>query len=798
MTEKFIRIIEDSSDILDAVLDVMCFGKFPPEAVLIRTYRPFLSMVENYIRYYEDDVENQKMPVFLAFEQDESTKEILVEYLATRQTLFNPTTRDNVIREATKSFNVVTKSRKVKFCHPMSDKNGRMSLQDIEIKFCKYIYKKVYQNPKLATFIQTKEADYPICDLLVCRANLRPLKQTDVIKKYFSEEGFNPAMALSFNTQNNAQLLLKNDAGLKSIPQNEAICGNGFMIYTRAEFGRFSPGDLGLITNRTGYDMANMFVFVLVDKPFSLGSLSRYTSMLRSRFSNEYAVQPFFLDSDEIKYVNGQSPVQREKILIGTEEDYISYAREVRYILDACDGLRHSVRNLLALCCDRSFEIEFANILADCGVGEIEFDDLSIFDYMRSVWNQIVDRVLEQVGDDTEIAFVIEKLGFESPILKDAIRGRFPQKTVNFYLMSDLRHSENIKERHIFQLRYWGFDAHYISYPNSYDVTILDSNKKLADIIPLVLFASSVSRSENAISAFYNSLQNTPYRKDCLGWSKRKMVESSVFLDDDDDGVDSVSQSYGVRVCVEFTDGRTYTRDDGEEVAYITELEEINFAKLSDFLEFNENLKIQFMDELENYLSEIVTKQSLKDSPIEGEIRNKLIQEGKMDDIPNVEIWRAMLHKRVKILGLDKVVSDLQPLIGHLYKNLEETIKTSWIDFNNIMTLPNRKLAKPALFTYLGIPRFSPYWGIVQRRKEMRSRETRRKHSLVNKLIKAILNIDIKDGYYNILYGQIPDSLDLLGIMSDDDLRFIQANLQNEAINFREVKNIVKVIQHEE
>ena len=108
MTEKFIRIVEDSSEILDAVLDVMCFGKFPPEAVLIRTYRPFLSMVENYIRYYEDDVENQKMPVFLAFEQDESTKEILVEYLATRQTLFNPTTRDNVIREATKSFNSST------------------------------------------------------------------------------------------------------------------------------------------------------------------------------------------------------------------------------------------------------------------------------------------------------------------------------------------------------------------------------------------------------------------------------------------------------------------------------------------------------------------------------------------------------------------------------------------------------------------------------------------------------------------------------------------------------------------
>lgn len=797
MTEKFIRIVEDSSEILDAVLDVMCFGKFPPEAVLIRTYRPFLSMVENYIRYYEDDVENQKMPVFLAFEQDESTKEILVEYLATRQTLFNPTTRDNVIREATKSFNVVTKSRKVKFCHPMSDKNGRMSLQDIEIKFCKYIYKKVYQNPKLATFIQAKEADYPICDFLVCRANLRPLKQTDVIKKYFSEEGFNPAMALSFNTQNNAQLLLENDRGLQSIPQNEIICGNGYMVYTRAKFGRFSPGDLRLFTEKRGYDMANMFVFVLVDKPFSLGSLSRYTSMLRSRFSNEYAAQPFFLDSDEIKHINGQALVQREKILVGTEEDYISYAREIRYILDACDGLRHSVRNLLALCCDRSFEIEFANILADCGVGEIEFDDLSIFDYMRSVWNQIVDRVFEQVGDDTEIAFVIEKLGFESPILKDAIRRRFPQKTVNFYLMSDLRHSENIKEHHIFQLRYWGFDPHYISYPNSYDVTILDSDKKLTDIIPLVLFASSVARSENAISAFYNSLQNTPYRRDCLGWSRRNMVEIGDLMDDDD-GLDSVSQSYGCRFSVEFADGSTYIRDDGEEVAYMTEFNEIQFAKLLDLPELSENYKIQFMDELENYLSDIVTEKSLKDSPIELEIRKKLIQEGKIDDIPNAEIWRVMLHKRVQTLGLEKVVNDLHPLIGHLYKNLEETIKTRWIDFNYIMILPNRRLVITELFTYLGIPRFSPYWGIVQRRKIMRSRETRRKHSLINILIKAILNIDITDGYYNILYGQIPDSLDLLGIMSDDDLRFIQTNLQNEAINFREVNNIVKVIQHEE
>ena len=36
------------------------------------------------------------------------------------------------------------------------------------------------------------------------------------------------------------------------------------------------------------------------------------------------------------------------------------------------------------------------------------------------------------------------------------------------------------------------------------------------------------------------------------------------------------------------------------------------------------------------------------------------------------------------------------------------------------------------------------------------------------------------------------------GKKESDDLRFIQANLQNEAINFREVKNIVKVIQHEE
>ena len=804
MTAEFEKITKTPTQIQEAVLDIMCFGKFDEKKERIRSYSPFLAQVESFIRYYEKDITRQAMPIFLSFSQNDATKRILVEYLATRQALLNPITRNRITQEASKSNHTVSNRRKIQINLPGTDRDGRMNLDAIRIRFYKFVYDRIYKRSEFNDYINKKSYENygTASDIILCRNGFVPSAQTDLIKYYCSIKEFNPSCALSFNTRYNAINFMGKEKKLQQIPQDSCVVGNGFMIYTRNEPGKFSLGDLNVLGNQHGYYIANMFVFALIDKPFNTGSLSRYASTLRNKYGNNDNTQIFFLDADETRLIKGEHPISRNQLLIGNDDDYLSYYEEIRYILDGCEGLKHSLRNTIALCCDSSFEQEFNKLLTGNGFDEIDhISDLGIFNYMRTIWDEVITKkILESVGEDMEIAFVIEKLAYSSEVLKKAIAEKFPNKNVNFYLLSDLRQRKDgnrmvdvIPERHIFQLRYSGFNERYISYPNSYDLTILDSDKTLVDIIPLALFGSNVIRSENAIAAFYNKLENIPYRKNCLGWEKIPTKDYGNYRNYDD-GDDSIPQSTdghsALQIKVTLENGKSYTRDDSDEVVYKKNNGEICFGKLSELVEPKDVYSIQFMDELEGYLGSIANKVGQQDIEAERIFKQRMIEEGKMDDIKDVEIWRAMLIKKIEQVGIERITEDLNPKIGKYYKNLSHTISDRWVDINAVMILPRHRAVKTTIFEYLGIPRHSPYWGIVQRRRSAAVKQTRERNILTNQLIKAILNKKLDNTSFDKLYSTIPDSLDLMGIMSNENLIFIQKGLQEEALNLRELKKI--------
>jgi hypothetical protein len=187
---------------------------------------------------------------------------------------------------------------------------------------------------------------------------------------------------------------------------------------------------------------------------------------------------------------------------------------------------------------------------------------------------------------------------------------------------------------------------------------------------------------------------------------------------------------------------------------------------------------VQSLADFENLLKDLVSKNEDKDSAVEKEIRQKFIESDGIDDNPDIELWRLLLKKRVEEKGLAQVCADISEKIAKHEKHPDRIIN-NWLNFKDTeRILPRSKVTRNAFIDYVGIPRNSPYRGLVYRKKMRRIESSTEENRLLEQFLYAVIGKDFKTGAFDRLYINLQESLDLIGITNDEDLFFIKSELE--------------------
>lgn len=792
-SEEFRNATKQDGPIFNGVYELLTLGKSEEEIEEYHKRKHLLSLIENFIVFNMNcDSSYHKFSSFLCFEQDSTSKRILIEYLTTRFSIFSRVTFDKI------SQFLLSAKLRGGFQFPPS---GSPLLRKIPFHYGKYSrmpffeayikYVKVAHRILLSVENQLEETN----NLLVCGETDVPDTKTSIVKEFISISTFSPDFGLSINTELDGNQFYAEEPELFNIPDEVTYIGDGAMIYTQADRGNFSERHLKLLYD-AGYDLRRMFVFALIDKGYKIASLKRYINKLKTKYNS----QPFFVTNNELDFLCGETPHNREVIFVGGENDSATYENDIRLLLEGFQ-YRISLRNVLSLCVSSRFEQEFAQIISKDNPDFEELEDVEIFHYMRELWkNEITRHIYPLLQADEPIAFIIDKKAIDSEVIKQDIQDLFPSNTIYFYILSDLKRAKGkktngVKENLIFQFRFVGFDERWLAYPNSYDFTVLDSGQRLIEIIPRALFDLLYARSNNRLSAFYNKEMNTDFRKGVLGW--KKLNTTSIDLSykewdyDEDDEQQNRDSSYN-KVKIEFTNKRSITQLESSGVIYKSADDSIHYGRLADIVEDDAIISIQLMDEIEDYFSSLISDAESKDKDLERVIRERYLNDGSIPDQPDIELWRLLLLNKVLQKGQGVVIEELSGLLKDKELHPSRMVR-HWIDIKNYqLILPRRNGTKRVLFDYLDIPQTSPYKGLIARKKLGAIRSTRKKNYLIDQLVRAIIDLDIQDGIFESLYSHIPDALDIVGITSDKELEFIKSELFNSAIHLQEVKKISK------
>lgn len=100
MTDAFKNVVKNESSLFKAIMEVMSLDVDEEGLLSLATYRPFLSLVDNYISYYQNrNGSMPEVPIFYMLGANDMMRELLSKYLTIRLGIFNEKTMSNLRKE---------------------------------------------------------------------------------------------------------------------------------------------------------------------------------------------------------------------------------------------------------------------------------------------------------------------------------------------------------------------------------------------------------------------------------------------------------------------------------------------------------------------------------------------------------------------------------------------------------------------------------------------------------------------------------------------------------------------------
>ena len=788
MTEAFKNVVSNESSRFKAIIEVMSLDADEGGLLSLATYRPFLSLVDNYISYYlKRSDSSPEVPIFYMLGANDTMRKLLAKYLTIRLGIFNEKTISDLRKEIAfisshglhiptagtneyKSFNrkVLYEGKSTCFGYALAKFKRKIntisaSLSDLD----RYQYNLLICK------------DQEVCDSRYCL--LVDFFETSYIRK----------KSLYVNPDLDANEL-KEKAKSYFKKNREMATGNAFMVYYNSNrFKSFSKGRIEQIS-QLGFDIKNLFVFVLIDHNYTIGKILADKSRLERVLNVGRNYNHFFsIQYDEIPDLNPlavKSEYKRYYTHVNENDDIIR--SEIALMLD---GVRFptSKRNILSLCAGPNSKNAFFEYLTEEDPEYQRPDHPVVFNYIQNQWqNEIREQVLRFLHPNT-LGFAMVIDGYTPPEIKEDIRRIFPAHDIQFYKAGDLKTVDGLTEiirRNVIVIRFMRYYKEGTIYPNSYDPYYLSPNQRVLEIINVPIFQNKLDVSNYELNATYNKLLGIDYRKDVLGW---KPVSKSRPIGDSDAGFymeyDSGDYTYSQnKLTIVTADGKKRTVPESE-LLIVEEDGHLELVRASDLIDEYEGKRIQLASDIETYLTPLIEKSVSKDSGLEEEIRRQFVPEiGEIAIKSKEELWRLLLEWKVLQYGEEKVYEDV---INQGGISLKMSAFKNWYNFDYQMILPRDRQSMDSVLNYVGFETYGTYYIIMRRKKIRQKNKTRSQNSLLDNLLSEIFKYNEDETSYKEMERSIPDSLDLIGIDSEDYLQMIMDDVMSQ-LNLKDLKLI--------
>lgn len=788
MTDAFKNVVKNESSLFKAIMEVMSLDVDEEGLLSLATYRPFLSLVDNYISYYQNrNGSMPEVPIFYMLGANDMMRELLSKYLTIRLGIFNEKTMSNLRKElafiSSYGLHVPTaRTKEYKSFNRKVQYKGKPTCFGYALTSFKRKVNSISSG--------LSELDKYQYNLLICKDQEVCDSRYSLLVDFF-ETSYARNKSLYVNSDLDANELKEKAKTYFKKNRDQAI-GNAFMVYyNSSRFKSFSKGRIEQIS-QLGFDIKNLFVFVLIDHNYTIGKILSDKNRLERVFNVGRNYNHFFcLQYDEILDLNPlavKSEYKRYYTHANENDDIIR--SEIALLLD---GVRFptSKRNILSLCAGPNSKDAFFEYLTEEDSEYLRPNHPVVFNYVQNQWqNEIREQVLRFLHPNTtNFAMVID--GFTPPKIKDDIRRIFPEHTIQFHKAGDLKPVDGLTEvipRNVIVIRFMRYYKEAPIYPNSYDPYYLSPNQRVLEIINVPIFQNKLDVSNYELNATYNKLLGIDYRKDVLGW---KPVPKSRTIGDSDAGFymeyDSGDYSYSQnKLTIVTVDGKKRTIPESE-LLIVEEDGHIELVRASDLIEEHEGKRIQLASDLESYFTPFIEKSVSKDSSIEEEIRRQFVPEiGEIAIKSKEELWRLLLEWKVLQFGEERVYEDVINQVGI---NLKMSAFKNWYNYDYPMILPRDRQSMDSVLKYVGFETYGTYYIIMRRKKIRQKNKTRSQNSLLDDLLSEIFKYNENETNYKEMERNIPDSLDLIGIDSEEYLQMVMDDVLSQ-LNLKEIKLI--------
>ena len=539
--------------------------------------------------------------------------------------------------------------------------------------------------------------------------------------------------------------------------------------------------------NQYGVGIKNCFVFYITDRPFRLyyakdNVKSSLASNLLNREIKRFDDFDGFITfaSDELELMFQRKTMQSQYVIDSDERDI--FTADVDSYLDEFSH-NYRIKNALSLAFTPEAQKCF---LKECeletGVTQPEMV-MPFLNYYKQLWEEeIAPRLLEQIENYYTVAFVLPP-GINK-VYKKAIQNAFSSESRRIVIRDFNQFREGLNEDFIVLFSFRYTDVRYKTYPNSFDPLPLRDGQRGLTIINRLTHNRYYEWNKHFYEKDFNGFLFSAFRSEKVGWSKKTLQKPIMpdIINDIDEAEEDAREYMAERCTIVFENGRA-KRLATDRVLYfsgghycISNLKE---------LPFEEDMKIQLLDDLVGQIKENLIKKTDSNLKSEGYIRRDPsfgLTEEQINS--NIELWKYLLKRKVEELGVEATYNAIFPNIKEIsIKGFER-----WLDFDYPMILPRSRKSQNSLLTFLGFSVGSPYHRIMLTKKLLKNSNTRLLNSQIESLLQAILTVSsVSDEYYEELFEEHSEILTLLEINSASEVNIL---IQLLDIDLKTVKSI--------
>ena len=746
MNEKFKKIVDEQSHIVDAIIDKAMRHANKDAA------RRFLRLMDNYICYYlKRKNEELCFPIIRIPSCPDWARKIFLEYLIYRLAIcYNQDSLEHL-----KPAELL-----IHECEDPTD--WRIHEVKARIKYrCEWQgYKKDIQ--ELTTRNEYLGEDGHK-NLIFCSP--RDLIASRNSKNKFIKEFYGEPDDI-FSEKN---VCLCHNLRSKDIRQkikdceSKVLIDNIFVFYTNNdECKSLRKTSIEKLNRDCITGVKNCFIFDFTDHPYRLAETLLRDKKLSFIYlelnERQYQENEYFtvLNDEETKYLFSptiESVGESEHLHIEDRDSgHVSFFKPL--IGTFTDEAEYWVqeRNNFSLCLSKELIDAYKKRLK----GFTTDIDENIYDYSFVVQKMYAEKILNEISvriDRDKIRKIALVVDYYLPKeMRRLLPTLFPKCSVKVYSYESLKPKMNekkrllgnsIKEKFVVVFRYRPHNAKsaFARYPNSFDAFTTNPGQYIIEIIQDYVFVDKFLWDKYEYELLEYKYFNSIYRKealDCIARPQKPEIPQ-IPGNEDPDEERPIGRQNGETIEIQYENGTSARMAESEKVIFQTNEGETDIARLKDIKGTGllENVTaIQRLDEITEVLYQAIIEKGKETTELEKHIRQSYYEKGLISEEErnsDMYLWRIFLKKKIEAYSSDKKVYDelMEPL--HISNRIQYNAFKHWVDTENSIMLPLQKATQKRLMEYLGLSQ--AYLNVMRSKKMAEKSKTRNNNAMLENFL---------------------------------------------------------------